>query len=50
MRIYELLRSKSVDVITVRPTTSVAEALALLKEHNLGPSWYPPTEKKSQAS
>ena len=36
MRIYELLRSKGFDVITVRPTTSVSEALALLKEYNLG--------------
>ena len=36
MRIYELLRSKGFDVITVRPTTSVAEAIALLKEYNLG--------------
>ena len=36
MRIYELLRSKGFDVITVRPTTSVSEALALLKQYNLG--------------
>ena len=36
MRIYELLRGKGFDVITVRPTTSVSEALALLKEYNLG--------------
>ena len=36
MRIYELLRSKGFDVITVRPTTTVSEALALLKEYNLG--------------
>jgi CBS domain-containing protein len=31
-----LLRSKGFDVITVRPTTTVSEALALLKEYNLG--------------
>src|SRR4029453_7477226 len=36
MRIYELLRSKGFEVITVRPTTPVSEALALLKEYNLG--------------
>jgi len=36
MRIYELLRGKGFDVITVRPTTTVSEALALLKEYNLG--------------
>ena len=36
MRIYELLCSKGFDVITVRPTTTVSEALALLKEYNLG--------------
>jgi CBS domain-containing protein len=36
MRIYELLRNKGFDVITVRPTTTVGEALALLKEYNLG--------------
>jgi CBS domain-containing protein len=36
MRIYELLRGKGFDVITVRPTTSVSEALVLLKEYNLG--------------
>ena len=36
MRIYELLRGKGFDVITVRPTTPVSEALALLKEYNLG--------------
>jgi CBS domain-containing protein len=36
MRIYELLRSKGFDVITVRPTVSVAEVLGLLKEYNLG--------------
>jgi CBS domain-containing protein len=36
MRIHELLRGKGFDVITVRPTTAVAEALTLLKEYNLG--------------
>ena len=36
MRIYELLRGKGFDVITVRPATPVSEALALLKEYNLG--------------
>ena len=36
MRIHELLRNKGFDVITVRPTTAVAEALSLLKEYNLG--------------
>ena len=35
MPIYELLRSKGFDVLTVRPTTRVAEALGLLKEYNL---------------
>ena len=36
MRIYELLRGKGFDVITVRPATPVSEALALLKKYNLG--------------
>ena len=36
MRIYELLRNKGFDVITVRPATTVAETLALLKKYNLG--------------
>jgi CBS domain-containing protein len=36
MRIYELLRSKGFDVITVRPTVPVTEVLELLKEYNLG--------------
>ena len=36
MPIYELLRSKGFEVITVRPTTAVSEALALLKEYNVG--------------
>ena len=36
MRIHELLRGKGFDVINVRPTTAVAEALTLLKEYNLG--------------
>ena len=36
MRIHELLRGKGFEVITVRPTTLVSEALALLKEYNLG--------------
>ena len=36
MRIYELLRSKGFDVITVRPNVSVNEVLGLLKEYNLG--------------
>ena len=31
MRIHELLRNKGFDVITVRPTTAVAEALSLLR-------------------
>lgn len=36
MRIHELLRSKGFDVITVRPTTPVRDAVNLLKKHNLG--------------
>lgn len=36
MRIHELLRSKGFDVITVRPTTPVRDAVNLLKEYNLG--------------
>ena len=36
MRIYELLRSKGFDVITVRPNVPVTEVLGLLKEYNLG--------------
>ena len=36
MRIYELLRSKGFDVITVRPSVPVTEVLGLLKEYNLG--------------
>ena len=36
MRIYELLRSKGFDVITVRPSVPVTEVIALLKEFNLG--------------
>jgi CBS domain-containing protein len=36
MRIYELLRAKGFDVITVRPSTTVTEVVALLKEYNLG--------------
>ena len=36
MRIYELLRGKGFDVITVRPSTPVSEAISLLKEYNLG--------------
>ena len=36
MRIYELLRSKGFDVITVRPNVPVNEVLGLLREYNLG--------------
>jgi len=36
MRVYELLHGKGADVVTVRPETTVAEALLLLKERNLG--------------
>ena len=36
MRIYELLRGKGFDVITVRPSTLVSEAISLLKKYNLG--------------
>jgi CBS domain-containing protein len=36
MRIYELLRGKGFDVITVRPATPVSEAISLLKKYNLG--------------
>ena len=36
MRVQELLRHKGFQVITVRPGTTVNEALALLKDHNLG--------------
>ena len=36
MRIYELLRNKGFDVITVRPGTPVTEVISLLREYNLG--------------
>ena len=36
MRVYELLHGKGAEVVTVRPDTTVAEALVLLKERNLG--------------
>ena len=36
MRIHELLRAKGYHVITVRPTTTVADALHVLEEYNLG--------------
>jgi CBS domain-containing protein len=36
MRIYELLRGKGFDVVTVAPDTAVSEAVRLLKDHNLG--------------
>ena len=36
MRIYELLRNKGFDVITVRPATPVTEVIGLLREYNLG--------------
>ena len=36
MRIYELLRGKGFDVITVRPSTAVTEVITLLREYNLG--------------
>ena len=36
MRVYELLHGKGADVVTVRPDTTVAAALLLLKERNLG--------------
>lgn len=36
MRIYELLRNKGFDVITVRPVTPVTEVISLLREYNLG--------------
>ena len=36
MRIQELLRRKGFHVITVRPGVSVREAVALLREYNLG--------------
>ena len=36
MRIYELLRNKGFDVITVRPGTAVTEVISLLREYNLG--------------
>ncbi len=36
MRIYELLRAKGFDVITVRPDTTVRETISMLKEYNLG--------------
>ena len=38
MRIYELLRGKGFDVITVRPATPVSEAILLLKKYNLSPN------------
>jgi CBS domain-containing protein len=36
MRVQELLRNKGFQVITVQPETTVTDAVALLKEHNLG--------------
>jgi CBS domain-containing protein len=36
MRVQELLRHKGFEVVTVQPATTVTEAVALLKEHNLG--------------
>ena len=36
MRVQELLRNKGFQVITVQPAMPVTEAVALLKEHNLG--------------
>jgi CBS domain-containing protein len=36
MRIYELLRSKGFDVITVRPSVPVTEVIELLRDYNLG--------------
>ena len=36
MRIYELLRNKGFEVITVRPGTPVTEVISLLREYNLG--------------
>ena len=36
MRIYELLRTKGFHVITVRPSATVLDVVALLKEYNLG--------------
>jgi CBS domain-containing protein len=36
MRVQELLRHKGFQVITVQPGTTVTQAVALLKEHNLG--------------
>ncbi len=36
MRIQELLRGKGFEVTTVRPSAPVAEAVSLLKHHNLG--------------
>lgn len=36
MRVSELLHGKGADVVTVRPDTTVAQALLLLKERNLG--------------
>jgi CBS domain-containing protein len=36
MRIYELLRGKGFDVITVRPSTAVTEVIGVLREYNLG--------------
>ena len=50
MRIYELLRGKGFDVITVRPTTPVSEVLALLKEYNLGAVVVSTDGSKSQGS
>ena len=50
MRIYELLRNKGFDVITVRPATTVAETLALLKDYNVGAAVVSTDGKESQAS
>jgi CBS domain-containing protein len=36
VRIYELLRRKGFAVITARPSATVLEVIALLKEYNLG--------------
>jgi len=36
MRVYELLHGKGADVVTVRPDTTVTEALLLLRDRNLG--------------
>ena len=36
MRLEDVIRSKGHDVVTITPTSSVTELVALLAEHNIG--------------